>query len=212
MTDELNIPQTDPAVKALMIEVRDKLIAHSLRNDYPSATGDLRAALDAQAARYESGDMDRSAGWCEIKDRADRADLAYCAYCADRADRAYLAYCAYCADRADRAYLADRADRAVNLLGDIVAKQSNLDASVLAIIEAEPDHFDMGDWGNVCGTTHCRGGHAVMLQPHCADLVEVFGWAMAARIVYLKCTGAIPEFYYQTNAEGLASIRHDAGV
>ena len=194
-------------IRAQMVFARDKIIAWSLRNQFKWASNDLRDALDAQADLYDIAGSDREAGWKSLKGLADLADLSYLPYLAYRADRAYRAYHADLADRAYHADLADRAKFGIDLLGDLIEARPTIDSDIVAVIDAGDGEFDMNTWGEVCGTTHCRAGWAVALQPHHAELVRVFDYHFAGAMVYLKSTGAIPNFFNTDSYAVLEEMR-----
>ena len=95
----------------------------------------------------------------------------------------------------------------IELLGDLLTVVPNLDAVILKAIQAPGHKHKQGGWGHVCGTRHCRGGWAVMTQQYAEELVEVFGWAFAAAMVYEQSTGSIPDFYNMDDAVVLEEIK-----
>ena len=102
-------------------------------------------------------------------------------------------------------------DRAlVALLGDRLPPVPSLDRVILGALEAPGARLDMGTWHS-CATTHCRAGWAITLHPMGADLEAVFGPRMAGAAIYLRSTGAVPDFYASTG-DALASIRAGAEI
>ncbi len=89
-----------------------------------------------------------------------------------------------------------------------------LDAKILAVVEAKPDAFDMGSWhgdedepGPMCETTHCRAGWAVHLAGEAGYALEnKFDAETAGRKIYMASVGYIPNFFAD-NAVALADIK-----
>jgi len=75
--------------------------------------------------------------------------------------------------------------------------------------------LDMGNWHNAsgmkgCGTTHCRGGHAIDLAgPSGYELEARFGVKAAARMIYRASTGRSPHFF-ASQERALEDIRRCA--
>jgi hypothetical protein len=195
----------DPDLIRRMTRARDLIIRDDLRAQVRPDHPDLNAALEALAAKYDAGYEDRAAAWRAVADRTYLADLAYLA------DRAYLADPADRVSLADLAYLADRvslADRALVHMAPFLTPMPDLDAQIWAKIKDSPDDaHDQYTWETACGTTYCRGGWAVHMQPHGAALVEVFGWAIPAMAIYRQNTGAVPNFWNFDNAAVREEIR-----
>jgi hypothetical protein len=86
----------------------------------------------------------------------------------------------------------------------------NLDAKVLAAVEASGNALEMGSW-HTCETTHCRGGWAVHLAGEAGYALErkLGDPALAARAIYRASTGRVPHFY-ATNEWALENIRRCA--
>jgi len=68
----------------------------------------------------------------------------------------------------------------------------------------------MSDW-HQCKTTHCRAGWAITINPAGAELERVFGAEWAGRLIYLKSTGRVPDFF-ASNERALADIRRCAAA
>lgn len=118
------------------------------------------------------------------------------------------------ADRVNLAYRADLVSDLVILLGDRLTAIPNLDAKILNAVEIEKKWtLEMGDWhgSNACGTTHCRGGSAVILHPIGRELEAVFGNWLAADVIYQKSTGRMPNFF-ASNEDAMADIRQSAAT
>jgi hypothetical protein len=82
-----------------------------------------------------------------------------------------------------------------------------LDAKILAVIEAKPESFEMGQWHSACGTSHCRAGWAITLAGEQGKkLEEEHGPHLAGRMIYLASTGRSPHFF-ATNERALEDIR-----
>jgi hypothetical protein len=183
----------DPDLIRRMTRARDLIIRDDLRAEVRPDYPDLNAALEALAAKYDAGDEDRAAAWQTVAHRAHRADRTHLA------DRAYLAYLAD---------FASLADLALVHMAPLLTPMPDLDAQIWARIQDSPDDaHEQKLWETACGTTYCRGGWAVHLQPHGAALVEVFGWALPAMAIYRQNTGAVPNFSNMNNAEVREEIR-----
>jgi len=69
--------------------------------------------------------------------------------------------------------------------------------------------LEMKSW-HKCSTTHCRGGWAITLAGDAGRILEAFTSSdTAARLIYLKSTGSVPDFY-ASNEEALADIQRCA--
>ena len=85
----------------------------------------------------------------------------------------------------------------------------DIDARILALVEANPSALDMGSWHS-CETTHCRAGWAVHLAGEAGYALEKqYGPERAGRMIYLASTGRVPHFY-ATNERALEDIRECA--
>ena len=85
----------------------------------------------------------------------------------------------------------------------------NLDARMLAAIEAPGCGLDMSQWHS-CATTHCRAGWAITLAgTKGAELETQYGPARAGRMIYLASNGRVP-FFFDTKERALADIRAQA--
>ena len=91
-----------------------------------------------------------------------------------------------------------------------------IDAQILARLEAKPDALDMAHWhgdadaGPACETTHCRAGWAVHLAGEKGYALEKkFDAAYAGRMIYLVSAGYVPEFYTD-NETALEDIKKRA--
>ena len=85
----------------------------------------------------------------------------------------------------------------------------DIDARILALVEANPSALDMGLWHS-CETTHCRAGWAVHLAGEAGYALEKqYGPERAGRMIYLASTGRVPHFY-ATNERALEDIRECA--
>ncbi len=104
----------------------------------------------------------------------------------------------------------------------------DLDAEVYQAIKENPEHFSMATWHSLnrdlipmmspldrktsfereptaCGTTHCIAGWACVLSGAYGKTGEA-DTALLARILYLKNTGSVPDFF-GTDAEALEELR-----
>ena len=109
----------------------------------------------------------------------------------------------------------------MTLLGDRLTPTPEIDALILAEIDAKRILLDMGyihgEDDNVCGTTHCRAGSAIVLHPMGLELERVFGWRLAASVIYLAARrgttldGQVPDFN-ASDEDALADMRACAGV
>jgi len=88
----------------------------------------------------------------------------------------------------------------------------DLDAQILAELDAGGE-LVMTTWHSpTCGTTHCRAGWAITLAGSAArSLEDTHGPAYAGALVYYASTGAVPDFY-ANNEDALADMRRAAGV
>ena len=85
----------------------------------------------------------------------------------------------------------------------------NIDAQILAAVEANPGALEMGSW-HTCKTTHCRAGWAIHLAGEAGYALEKkYNAEQAGRMIYLASTGRVPHFY-ATNASALEDIRECA--
>jgi hypothetical protein len=82
-----------------------------------------------------------------------------------------------------------------------------LDAQILSRISFGGG-LEMSEW-HQCKTTHCRAGWAITINPAGAELERVFGPEWAGRLIYLKSTGRVPNFFASNN-RALADIRKRA--
>jgi hypothetical protein len=98
---------------------------------------------------------------------------------------------------------------AIKILGGRLRATQRLDAQILKRIDAGGD-LDMGTW-HWCETTHCRAGWAITINPAGAELERVFGSGWAGRLIYLKSTGKVPNFF-ASDAAALADIKRCAAV
>lgn len=87
----------------------------------------------------------------------------------------------------------------------------NIDAAILAAIEAPGCALEMANWHS-CNTTHCRAGWAVHL---CGDagyaLEDRVGSAAAGALIYAASRPGVPvPNFYSTNKDAMADIRKHA--
>lgn len=213
------LPPEAPATEPLE-RVRDRLIEWTLRHrltEHPA----ISALADLYARRI-SGDEPTVDEWRMVRDalvltpdRAHNLDL-------DRAlDLAIdLAI--------DLDFALDRAtDRALaralaSLLGARLVPIPDLDAQILQALDAGRWTLDMATYhftdaaqgpapsASACGTTHCRAGSAIVLHPLGHELERVFGSWLAGAAIYLRSTGAVPNFFAQDD-EAMADMRRAAG-
>ena len=103
---------------------------------------------------------------------------------------------------------ADRARRYREAHPDVPVIEQ-LDAKILARIEANPACFDMRNWH--CGTTHCRAGHAIDLAGEAGyELERKHDSARAGEMIYMASCGFVPWFYDPDNEHALKDIRRCA--
>lgn len=84
----------------------------------------------------------------------------------------------------------------------------DLDAKILALVEADDTALDMSDW-HTCETTHCRAGWAITLAGEAGKRLEdQFGPAAAGALIYAaSCPDLpIPDFY-TSNEAAIADMR-----
>ena len=89
----------------------------------------------------------------------------------------------------------------------------DIDAAILAAIEAPGNALDMSTW-HTCGTTHCRAGWAITLAGKAgAELERKFRSAAAGALIYAasRPNKPVPNFY-ASNADALADLRAGAAV
>ena len=87
----------------------------------------------------------------------------------------------------------------------------DLDRKILDEVEAKPEALDMSSWHHSCGTTHCRGGWAIVKAGEAgAALEREHGEHESARMIYLASTGRVPHFF-ATNERALQDLRRWAG-
>jgi uncharacterized protein YjbI with pentapeptide repeats len=95
------------------------------------------------------------------------------------------------------------------ILDGAIPRVENLDAQILARVEAVPGCLSMGSWHGEadCGTTHCRAGWAITLAGEAgAALERELGPATAGALIYHASAGYVPNFY-ATNEAALADLR-----
>ena len=93
----------------------------------------------------------------------------------------------------------------------------NLDKRILDSITAEGCRLKMSSWhggepenGTACGTTHCRGGWAIVLAGAAGlKLEQELGVFRAATAIYLASTGRVPHFF-ATDENALRDIKRCA--
>ena len=200
MTD---LPPCAPADEPLS-RVRDRLVAWTLRHRLQSHPAVL--ALADLYDRRIAGDEPTAAEWRSASAAIDLdldldPDLAR----ARDLDRGL--------DRAHAIDLGlDRARDLVALLGPRLVLVEALDRTILAALDASTWRLDMGSYHyhGVCGTTHCRAGSAIVLHPIGRDLEAVFGPWLAGAAIYLRSTGAVPNFF-ASDDDALADMRRAAG-
>jgi hypothetical protein len=71
-----------------------------------------------------------------------------------------------------------------------------------------PEALDMAIW-HACGTTHCRGGWAVVLAGDAGKALETFhGTLLAAQLIYRESGYPInPCRFFDSNEEALADMK-----
>jgi uncharacterized protein YjbI with pentapeptide repeats len=110
------------------------------------------------------------------------------------------------------ANLADVDLSGVNLIGADIQRDipiiPNIDAAILAAIEAPGNALDMSKW-HTCETTHCRAGWAITLAGEAGKaLEEELSPVTAGALIYAASRPGkrIPDFY-ATNEDALADLR-----
>ncbi len=102
--------------------------------------------------------------------------------------------------------------RALKISGDEIPVVPNIDASILAAIEAG-GILDMTSWHGAgdhwCGTTHCRAGWAIHLAGKKGKaLQDKVGPRMAGALIYRASRSGIPTpWFFDTDEATLADIR-----
>jgi hypothetical protein len=96
----------------------------------------------------------------------------------------------------------------VKLMGDRLQPLPHLDRAVLDAVETPGCSLDMASW-HQCQTTHCRAGWAITLHPMGSEMERAFGPWMAGAAIYLRSTGAVPNFFAD-DSSALADIRRGA--
>jgi hypothetical protein len=94
---------------------------------------------------------------------------------------------------------------AIKILGDRLEPTPSLDGAIFERLNAGGGALSMSTW-HQCSTTHCRAGWAITVNPAGAELERVFGPEWAGRLIYLKSTGRVPNFFASNN-EAMADIR-----
>lgn len=82
-----------------------------------------------------------------------------------------------------------------------------IDAKILDAIQQEGNGLDMENW-HTCGTTHCRGGWAIVLAGDAGITIQQkFGLRAAASLIYAasRPDKPIPNFF-TTNEKAMADI------
>jgi uncharacterized protein YjbI with pentapeptide repeats len=98
--------------------------------------------------------------------------------------------------------------RGVDLGGAYILKIKNIDAAILAAIEAPGNELRMSSW-HTCGTTHCRAGWAIHLAGDAGyKLEKVVGSAAAGALIYAasRPDKPVPDFL-ASDADALADLR-----
>ena len=102
--------------------------------------------------------------------------------------------------------------RGADLTG--VPKIENIHQTVFAAASA-PDAFDMRDWHNACGTSHCRAGWVVTLAGGAGIALEdKIGTPAAAALIYFASDQTlehVPDFYCD-NERALADMKRLAEI
>jgi hypothetical protein len=96
----------------------------------------------------------------------------------------------------------------VDLRGADLLKIKNIDAAILAAIEAPGNELRMSSW-HTCGTTHCRAGWAIHLAGDAGYRLEnVVGSAAAGALIYAasRPDKPVPDFL-ASDADALADLR-----
>jgi uncharacterized protein YjbI with pentapeptide repeats len=92
--------------------------------------------------------------------------------------------------------------------GAYIFKIKNIDAAILAAIEAPGNKLRMSSW-HTCGTTHCRAGWAIHLAGDAGyKLEKVVGSAAAGALIYAasRPDKPVPDFL-ASDADALADLR-----
>jgi hypothetical protein len=98
--------------------------------------------------------------------------------------------------------------RRVDLRGADLLKIKNIDAAILAAIDAPGNELRMSSW-HTCGTTHCRAGWAIHLAGDAGyKLEKVVGSAAAGALIYAasRPDKPVPDFI-ASDAVALADLR-----
>jgi hypothetical protein len=98
--------------------------------------------------------------------------------------------------------------RRVDLRGADLLKIKNIDAAILAAIDARGNELRMSSW-HTCGTTHCRAGWAIHLAGDAGyKLEKVVGSAAAGALIYAasRPDKPVPDFI-ASDAVALADLR-----
>jgi uncharacterized protein YjbI with pentapeptide repeats len=98
--------------------------------------------------------------------------------------------------------------RGVDLRGADLPKIKNIDAAILAAIEAPGNELRMSVW-HTCGTTHCRAGWAIHLAGDAGYRLEnVVGSSAAGALIYAasRPDKPVPDFV-ASDADALADLR-----
>jgi hypothetical protein len=91
---------------------------------------------------------------------------------------------------------------------DLIPTLENIDAKILAAVEAPGNCLDMQNW-HVCQTTHCRAGWAIHLCGKAGYALETkFGSSVAGALIYAKSrpNKPVPNFT-ASNDKALADMR-----
>jgi hypothetical protein len=204
--------------------VRDQFCARIYGGANQSAT--VRA-IGALFARRVAGDETTSRQWLDAANAVDttQADAtaiwaARASGCSQRGLAAWIwsnvdpwvSWVSWADSMAFEDCLDDLAAVLVGLLDVDFAPLPNLDAAIVAAIRAGGE-LNMGYWhSQTCGTTHCRAGWAITLHPMGRELESVFGPALAGAVIYLRCTGSVPDFFDTNNQRVLEDIRRCASA
>ena len=88
----------------------------------------------------------------------------------------------------------------------------NIDSKILKAVKVE-GALDMSTW-HACGTTHCRGGWAIMLAGKAGKkLEEATSSELAAILIYRKARPNMPiPNFYASNAEAMADLERCAAA
>jgi hypothetical protein len=98
--------------------------------------------------------------------------------------------------------------RGVYLGGAYILKIKNIDAAILAAIDARGNELRMSSW-HTCGTTHCRAGWAIHLAGDAGyKLEKVVGSSAAGALIYAasRPDKPVPDFI-ASDAVALADLR-----